>query len=47
LWVREGRVRWQAGAGIVHDSVPEAEWRECCAKAAIIKKVVLNAEAAD
>ena len=45
LWVREGQVRWQAGAGIVHDSVPEKEWLECCAKAAVIKKVVLGDEA--
>ena len=42
LWVRGGRVRWQAGAGIVHDSVPEKEWTECCAKAAVIRQVVLG-----
>lgn len=42
LWVRDGQVRWQAGAGIVYDSVPEKEWLECCAKAAVIKKVVLG-----
>ena len=45
LWVRDGQVRWQAGAGIVHDSVPEKEWLECCAKAAVIRKVVLGEEA--
>lgn len=44
LWVRGGQVHWQAGAGIVHDSVPEKEWRECCAKAAVMAKVVLGDE---
>ena len=42
MWVRDGQVRWQAGAGIVHDSEPETEWRECCAKAAVIAGVVLG-----
>lgn len=42
LWVRDGQVRWQAGAGIVHDSVPKKEWAECRAKAAVIEKVVLG-----
>ncbi|MCC8194703.1 MAG: anthranilate synthase component I family protein [Deltaproteobacteria bacterium] len=40
LWIREGRIHWQAGAGIVHDSVPEKEWDECLAKAEVIRKVV-------
>ena len=35
-------MRWQAGAGIVHDSVAEKEWDECLAKAAIIRKVVFG-----
>lgn len=42
LWVRDGIVRWQAGAGIVHDSVPEKEWAECRAKAAVIEKAVMG-----
>ncbi len=42
LWVRDGQVRWQAGAGIVHDSVPEAEWNECRNKAAVIRHAVLG-----
>ena len=42
LWVRGGQVRWQAGAGIVHDSVPEKEWAECRAKAMAMEKVVLG-----
>jgi len=45
MWVRSGRVRWQAGAGIVHDSAPEKEWTECCAKAAVIRQVVLGDDA--
>ncbi|MDR2695131.1 MAG: anthranilate synthase component I family protein [Deltaproteobacteria bacterium] len=45
LWVRGGRVHWQAGAGIVHDSVPEKEWMECCAKAAVIRQVVMGEDA--
>jgi anthranilate phosphoribosyltransferase len=44
LWARAGRVHWQAGAGIVHDSVPEKEWAECCAKAAVIRQVVLGGD---
>jgi len=42
LWVRDGYVSWQAGAGIVYDSVAEKEWQECCVKAAVIRKVVLG-----
>ena len=44
LWVRGGQVRWQAGAGIVYDSVPEKEWAECCAKAAGVRKAALGEE---
>ena len=44
LWVKDGQVCWQAGAGIVHDSVAEKEWQECCAKAAVIRKVVFGDE---
>ena len=42
LWIRHGQVHWQAGAGIVHDSVAEKEWAECLAKAAVIRKVVFG-----
>ncbi len=42
LWVREGQVHWQAGAGIVHDSVAEKEWEECLAKTGAIRNVVLG-----
>jgi anthranilate synthase component 1 len=40
LWVRDGKVHWQSGAGIVYDSVPENEYMECQNKAAIIQSVV-------
>lgn len=40
LWIRDGRIHWQAGAGIVHDSDPEKEWFECLAKAEVIRNVV-------
>ena len=32
LWARGGQVFWQAGAGLVYDSEPEREWRECLQK---------------
>ena len=37
MWMRGGRLAWQAGAGIVHDSVPELEWKEVNNKTAIMK----------
>lgn len=40
LWVRDGRINWQAGAGIVQDSDPEKEWLECLAKAAVMRCAV-------
>lgn len=40
LWVRNGVINWQAGAGIVHDSVPEKEFAECCNKSAIMRDVI-------
>jgi anthranilate synthase component 1 len=42
LWVRDGKVYWQSGAGIVYDSVPESEYMECLNKAAIIQAVLTN-----
>jgi anthranilate synthase component 1 len=47
LWIREGRVRWQAGAGIVHNSDPDKEWLECRAKEEIIRRTVLGDGGAD
>lgn len=40
LWIRDGKARWQAGAGIVLDSVPETEWQECLNKAAAMAGVL-------
>jgi anthranilate synthase component 1 len=44
--VKDGRVHIQAGAGIVHDSDPEAELRECEAKSAAIKEAFKRAASA-
>ena len=38
MWVRDHRLYWQAGAGIVHDSVPALEWKEVCNKSAIMRQ---------
>lgn len=43
MWVRDGRVHWQSGGGIVHDSDPDLEWKEVCNKSAIMR-LVLNPE---
>jgi len=40
LWIKEGKLHWQAGAGIVYDSVPANEYVECQNKAAIMKLVI-------
>ncbi|SKA80556.1 anthranilate synthase component I family protein [Desulfobaculum bizertense] len=40
MWVREGRLNWQAGAGIVFDSDPEKEWEECANKARVLGEIV-------
>lgn len=32
LWAKGGQVFWQAGAGLVYDSDPEQEWKECFQK---------------
>ena len=40
LWVRDGKLHWQSGAGIVYDSVPENEYMECQNKAAIIHTIL-------
>ncbi len=43
MWVRDGKIFWQAGAGIVYDSNPESEWQECLNKGKIID-VILKGE---
>lgn len=47
LWIRDGMVSWQAGAGIVFDSVPETEWAECQNKARVIADVLTAKEEGD
>ncbi|MFP4168804.1 MAG: anthranilate synthase component I family protein [Desulfonatronovibrionaceae bacterium] len=42
LWVEGDKLHWQAGAGIVFDSDPEAEFRECQNKAAVIKAALID-----
>ena len=38
MWVRDNRLYWQAGSGIVHDSVPASEWKEVCNKSAVMRQ---------
>ncbi len=40
MWIRDGLVHWQAGAGIVYDSVAEREWEECRNKARVLAEVL-------
>lgn len=40
MWVKDGRIFWQAGAGLVYDSNPEAEWQECLNKGKIIDAIL-------
>jgi len=40
MWIEDNRLNWQAGAGIVSDSVPEREWEECLNKAKIINHIL-------
>ncbi len=47
LWVRDGMLSWQAGAGIVYDSVPEKEWAECNNKARVLAQVLAAKEGGD
>ncbi|MEG6552450.1 anthranilate synthase component I family protein, partial [Desulfocurvibacter africanus] len=47
LWVRDGKVCYQAGAGIVYDSVPEKEWEEVGNKSRAMSKVLRGEEATD
>jgi len=47
LWVRDGMVQWQAGAGIVYDSDPDREWQECQNKAKVIREILAAKGGAD
>ena len=37
MWLRDNKLFWQAGGGIVHDSDPDMEWKEVCNKSAIMR----------
>lgn len=43
MWAEDGRICWQSGGGIVHDSDPETEWQEVRNKSAIMR-LALNLE---
>ena len=47
MWVRDGMMTWQAGAGIVFDSDPAKEWMECQNKARVIAEVLAAKEEGD
>lgn len=40
MWVKNGRLYWQSGAGIVFDSIASAEWQECLNKGKIIDAIL-------
>jgi anthranilate synthase component 1 len=44
LVFRDGTYSYQAGAGIVADSLPEAEYQEVLAKSAILRRALAMAE---
>ncbi|MDR2405245.1 MAG: anthranilate synthase component I family protein [Deltaproteobacteria bacterium] len=39
-WIREGRAHYRAGGGLVYDSEPESEWRECLNKAQAVREAL-------
>lgn len=45
MWSRQGRLFWQAGGGIVHDSDAALEWKEVCNKSAIMRLVLEEGDA--
>jgi len=47
LWIRDGQVLWQAGAGIVFDSDPATEWMEAQNKARVLMEVMAAKEDGD
>ena len=40
MWLRDGRLHWQTGAGLVFDSQSESEWAECRNKGRVIDSVL-------
>ncbi len=47
LWIKDNTIYWQAGAGIVNDSEPSKEWRECQNKTMIIQKIIKESGGTD
>jgi anthranilate synthase component 1 len=47
LWLKNGTIQWQSGAGIVFDSVPETEWEECLRKSRAVRMVLEEGEQGD
>lgn len=44
MWQRDGRLFWQAGGGIVHDSDPVLEWKEVINKSAVMRAALTGRE---
>lgn len=44
MWQRDGRLFWQAGGGIVHDSGPDLEWKEVLNKSAVMRAALTAGE---
>lgn len=44
MWQRDGRLFWQAGGGIVHDSDPDLEWKEVLNKSAVMRAALTAGE---
>ncbi len=40
MWLKGEKMTWQAGAGVVSDSDPEAEWQECWNKARVLQGTI-------
>ena len=38
--IKNGKIHFQSGAGVVHDSVPEKEYEECLNKVQVLKKAL-------
>jgi len=47
MWIRDGMINWQTGAGIVFDSDPDKEWEEVHNKARVLAEVLAGEEEGD
>jgi anthranilate synthase component 1 len=47
IWIRDGMINWQTGAGIVYDSDPDKEWLEVNNKARVMAEVLAAKEEGD